>query len=103
MSNWLSEINMGWSEIIKTAVAELEAIGKADQIVQVKEKFGGLRIYLNEYSDEINAIVRKAEKAAAQVCQMCGSNDEVKIRSTGGWCRAECEACDAERRKHYGR
>jgi hypothetical protein len=46
------EVNDGWYDLIYELCNDLENIGKEEKIdilvLQVKEKFGGLRFYINE-------------------------------------------------------
>jgi Zn finger protein HypA/HybF involved in hydrogenase expression len=71
-------VGKGWQPIALDAAEQLEANGA--QILQVKEKFGGLRIYFQvdedtssvDVYDKCNEIVRLAEEKAAITCEDCG-------------------------------
>lgn len=63
------------------------ALENLPTIVQVKEKFGGLRFYMDGGTDEHRIAVGFAEAMAARTCEVCGSPGE---RSDGGWIKTLC-------------
>jgi len=85
--------------LIKEALSRIEALRvKGLKVTQVKEKFGGLRIYLSHVNAEADAIITAAEEEAGATCENCGSKDQVQLRG-GGWLRTLCEICEAKRKK----
>lgn len=80
----------GWRPIVERLSASLAATGTA-RVLQVKEKFGGLRVYLGNCSDLDLELARVAEADAAHTCQSCGS-DGAKLRGPG-WYRTVCDGC----------
>ena len=69
-------------------------------IIQVKEKFGGLRVYMEGGSiDDIRIeaftrLVEAAEKEAYTVCELCGSKQNVKtIANAHRYVQTSCEKC----------
>jgi hypothetical protein len=62
-------------------------------VVQIKEKFGGLRFYYDGGDDEISGMVRMAEAWADHTCEECGNKGE---RRSGGWIRTLCDVHEAE-------
>ena len=91
MTRWLDEIGPGWRPIVAWAINEIEGLGGT--ITQVKEKFGGLRIYYfsESNSDQIDKIVRKAEGICSICCEECGRPG--KLISDGGCMKTVCEEC----------
>ena len=63
-------------------------LGWDKKVYQVKEKFGGLRFYINSGTDEINKRIRKAEDDSYETCETCGEPGE--LRKDGWW----TVACD---------
>jgi len=59
--------------------------------VQVKEKFGGLRFYVNGASNAQYGVISFTESLSYKVCENCGSTKN--IGSTKGWYRTLCEEC----------
>lgn len=82
------ECQAGWFPIIRR-LAAVKPPGVV--ITQVKEKFGGLRVYYDGGSngDAWDLAVREAEATSFKTCEVCGSPGEP---SGGGWIRTRCEA-----------
>jgi hypothetical protein len=57
---------------------------------QVKEKFGGLRVYFSGGDDYINGLVRMAESFSYKICEVCG---EKGSPNKSGWISTLCEIC----------
>ncbi len=57
--------------------------------VQIKEKFGGLRFYLSIGTEEINNLVREAERKSYTICETCGQPGE--SRKDLGWILTLCD------------
>ena len=57
-------------------------------VLQIKEKFGGLRFYYQGGNDTIHGMVRMAEEWADQSCEVCGNKG---TRRPGGWIRTLCD------------
>ena len=93
----ICECDDGWLQMIHDLIAELLAAGWNKQICQIKEKFGGLRFYINSGSEEIWDIISKYEGKSYETCEVCGEQGE--IRKDCGWkgSRWYKTMCD----KHY--
>jgi hypothetical protein len=65
------------------------------QIVQIKEKFGELRVYCDTYSPEAEEYIFAAAKACSETCAECGSQEDVRRHSSEnkGWVLPRCSAC----------
>jgi hypothetical protein len=63
------------------------------KVVQVKEKFGGLRFYYDGGDETISGMVRMAEVWADASCEKCGKPG---VRRGGGWIRTLCDEHEAE-------
>ena len=62
------------------------------QVVQIKEKFGGLRYYYDgEHTEAINQAIHDAETASYCTCELCGAPGE-RVNVTG-WIQTLCHAC----------
>ena len=82
-------VNQGWFPIIKSLIDDLIKLGWDKQITQVKEKFGGLRFYINSGSDEIHQRILQAEKESYETCEVCGKHGE--LRKDVGWYFTLCD------------
>ena len=60
---------------------------------QVKEKFGTLRVYLDEHNDTWSRLVDECEAASCDVCAFCGGQGRL-IRDRG-WFQTLCDGCAA--------
>ena len=64
----------GWSGLIDRLFADLVELGWRDgTILQVKEKFGGLRFYVAEADVLVQMRIEEAEEESLEACLVCGS------------------------------
>lgn len=87
------ECDDGWFDLIKSLCNKLDLIRKVTGIkihaLQIKEKFGSLRFYINydikklnkqlnndvkEWQDIIYDVISKACDKSAHICEICGDN-----------------------------
>jgi len=57
---------------------------------QIKEKFGGLRIYYSGGDDYVEGVVGMAEEYSYKVCEVCGNSGKP---NKGGWITTLCNNC----------
>ena len=79
------EVELGWFPLIKDLITDLIELGWNKEVCQVKEKFGGLRFYINDGSDEVFNRIHKAEKESFTICEITGKVGE--LRTDIGWFR----------------
>jgi hypothetical protein len=79
----------GWHPLIQKLIEDLVELGWNKQVCQVKEKFGGLRFYINEGSDEIYNRIHQAESESYTTCEKCGTLGE--LRKDIGWMFTLCD------------
>jgi len=60
-------------------------------LLQVKEKYGGLRFYLAGADDYIWDLINNAEEESYNVCEICGSKEN--IGHTQVWIKTVCKPC----------
>lgn len=98
-SGWPS-IPDGWRSIVETACARLEAAIAAEPdaelvVLDMKEKYGGLRLSISAYGlspeagDRATLAVDLAEARSVHVCDTCGGPG--RLRERGGWYATRCE------------
>jgi hypothetical protein len=56
---------------------------------QIKEKYGGLRVYFSGGDQYIEGLVSMAEAMSYKVCDVCGNKGEANKQ---GWVSTRCEA-----------
>jgi hypothetical protein len=86
----------GWFELLWRLCERLEPVvaaaeresGHTFEVLQVKEKFGGLRFYTNFSDDAIFALIETAELESAQTCEVCGKPG---ARQSKGWITTRCD------------
>ena len=97
------ECGNGWFELIFELSQKIETIAKTMKdegcsegslpiVVQVKEKFGGLRFYMSNRTGDIPTLIAKAEEQSYQICERCGQAG--KLSHDGGWCKTLCPECN---------
>ena len=89
----------GWFDLIWSLCEDLEKIAKDEdfelEVFQVKEKFGGLRFYIDEGTVSIHERIKKAENKSYEICEVCGKPG--RIDDSRRWVRTLCEECISER------
>jgi hypothetical protein len=91
------ECGDGWYPLIKDLITDLIELGWDKQTCQVKEKFGGLRFYINGASEEIYKRIQTAEDLSYETCETCGEKGE--LRSVG-WYKTLCNKHHEERKSN---
>ena len=83
----------GWFEILKELFVQLNTmeLPKDFEIIQVKEKFAGLRVYTNGVSDKVDKLIESACQKASTTCEMCG--EPGREQQVNGWYKTLCEKC----------
>lgn len=100
------ECESGWKELYQPIIDLCELYGVT--VLQIKEKFGGLRIYVRgDRSGELGKIISAAEEASFHTCEECGEDrkdwdfdaNKRKNRATprtsrtSRWVRTLCDPC----------
>jgi len=97
VSHGFFSIGPGWYSIVKDLIEKLIELGWNREICQVKEKFGGLRFYINDGSPEIFAAIREAENKSYETCEKCGEPGMAK--KSPSWILTLCDKHREERIK----
>ena len=95
------DVGKGWTEILANAFKQIaEAFDKACadfsefSVSQIKEKFGGLRIYTGaldvSVADQTYKIIDEAETESYVTCEYCGKPGKPR---KGGWIKTLCDDC----------
>jgi hypothetical protein len=91
---WGFECGSGWEPIIRTLSERLTNLSNLEGVhcvaVQVKEKFGTLRFYIDKSTDLMDAVIELAEKISAITCELCGNSGKLGGK---GWISVRCEKC----------
>ncbi len=55
------DVNPSWEPIVRAAVERIIELAPDIKINQIKNKFNGLRLYVDRYDDAVESIIRDAE------------------------------------------
>ena len=83
------EVGLGWFPLIKDLITDLIELGWNKEVCQVKEKFGGLRFYINAATSEAHKRISQAEIESMNSCEVTGKPG--KLRTDIGWYRTLCD------------
>ena len=93
-------VGEGWRPLVEKLVQDIVAIDTTICISQIKEKYGGLRFYINGSNDEVFNLIDKAEHESYKICEECGTKEGVTTE--GGWILTLCKPCRKEYLKEKG-
>lgn len=92
------EIGEGWYPLVEPLFKYIEEYNKTAEtpieVIQVKEKFGGLRFYTSAGTKELHDMIDEAEAKSYTICEMCGKPG--KTRSRYHWLCTLCDECAKE-------
>ena len=84
-------IGPGWWPLVADLVREIreidEARGTSSKLQQIKEKFGGLRFYLRETTNDHWEAISRAESKSLRTCETCGATG---LMYNDGWIKTLC-------------
>lgn len=83
-----AECGPGWLPAIIPVLELCERDGV--RVAQIKEKFGTLRISVDDGTEDVYAAIREAESIAARTCEECGAPGVLR---RGGWLKTLCDEC----------
>jgi len=86
------ECGSGWFNLIYELSEKLSKQDPSCMVVQVKEKFGGLRFYTNGISEIGYNLIYEYEDKSYSTCELCGNTKTAKKRA-GSWIRTLCNKC----------
>ena len=90
---WGFECDSGWYPMLADMAQEMLDAGITEpKIVQIKEKFGALRVYTAYHVQELQEIIDKYEIKSETICEVCGEKGAVTTK--GSWLKTLCD-------KHY--
>lgn len=92
----LDHVGPGWRPLLAQLHIALLLVHPTYQVFSVKEKFGGLRVYLVEDTSASNRLIMMAEEKSLAICENCGQPGEPR---PGGWIKTLCNVCHELRTK----
>ncbi len=102
------ECNDGWYDILDKLMLNIKTYldNKPEDekfmvtLHQIKEKFGGLRFYIDHGDDYIYELINAAENESFETCEDCGSKENIG-RTTSRWYMVKCEKCSKDIDANY--
>lgn len=90
-----ASVGPGWRPLIEELDKVLTRVAPEHRIAQVKEKFGGLRYYVDNLDGtnaaQVYAAIELAERLSYRICEDCGAPGTSV--SLSGWFRTLCSGC----------
>ncbi len=91
----------GWFQLIWNMLEEIEQHYKQNNadintliIIDIKEKYGGLRFYVSNVIHDTHDIILKYESKSETICDICG--EQGRLHEKNGWIRVLCSKCAEE-------
>ena len=88
--DWWKQIPPKYKEYIRLRKS-LDMDAMQVRAIQVKEKFGGLRFYVDGADNEVYGMITMAEAMSYVTCEQCGNPGSLHHR--GGWLKTVCSKC----------
>jgi ribosomal protein L37AE/L43A len=82
-------VGQGWAGLINELY---DAMPSDTEVVQVKEKFGGLRFYVGFSTNEFMDLIDKCEERSYHICERCGKKGV--LRENRRWILTLCDECN---------
>lgn len=89
------DVGDGWYRILTSLCHVMYKMDEDIQFVQIKEKFGNLRIYTNR-SSNADYLIDMSALLSSTTCEDCGNVGTKKIPDdlpTSSWIQTLCEPC----------
>lgn len=81
----LDSVGPGWASLIEELFSFMEQRKVDCKIIQVKEKWGGLRVYTDGLDETLDEKIQELEKRSFTICEVSGAPG--KLRNCNGWYR----------------
>ena len=91
---WGCACGNGWFDILDKLCEKISKLDKDEdfRFLQIKEKFGGLRVYVINGNEKIFGLISDAEDESLETCEHCGTKENVDQRNNG-WIYTLCNNC----------
>jgi hypothetical protein len=80
----------GWRPLFAKLIADLEAMDSEVKVVQAKQKFGSMRVYIERGTRAMYDLLSAAERSSLTICEECGAEAWVRKNWRGHW-RTLCD------------
>lgn len=88
------DVNPGWADLVLELNERLAMLVPDYEVHQVKEKFGGLRYYVEiDYDNcayaDFDRLIQEAESASLRICDKCGEPGSI-VNTSPYWVATRC-------------
>lgn len=87
-------VGMGWSDLVRQCHNKLKTIDPDYKVMQIKEKFGGLRYYFSAsnpaMTSKMHDLISEIERKSYLVCELCGKPGNLRRRTFSRWLKTLC-------------
>ena len=95
---WGFDCGDGWYDLINFLCSHIQnhiVYGRGGErphavVMQVKEKFGELRFYVDGGDEYIIGLITMAESMSRRICEICGNKGK---KRNDGWITTRCDSC----------
>jgi hypothetical protein len=84
----LKSVGAGWAPLVNRIFDKLDSIQGVVKIIQVKEKYAGLRVYTDYDNEELQKVINDAEHQSFKMCEVCGQPGKVRGKA---WYYTSCD------------
>ena len=100
---WIIQVNDGWKEPVKRFLKRIDSLQKGNraedtkiQILKIKQKFGGVRVWIH-HPEKLESIIEgyigRLEGECYMTCELCGQAHTNGISKIGSWRCCICDVC----------
>nr|WP_086493531.1 hypothetical protein [Novosphingobium panipatense] len=86
--SWTPGLPEGWQPLYHEVIHAIAAIDPFAKVVDAKEKFGEMRVYMKEFDEPIFDLIDAATAKSRTLCQMCG--EKGVLSRNGGFYATVC-------------
>jgi hypothetical protein len=86
---WAAELPDGWQSLYRQLICDIAKVDDQAKVVDAKEKFGEMRVYLKAYSEPAFALIDSANARSRTLCQMC-AEPAVLSKTASGFYATVC-------------
>lgn len=87
--DWAVSLPDGWHSLYRQLIHDISAIDAEARVVQAKEKFGEMRVYLKAFNEPAFDLIDAATTRSRTLCQRCGE-PAVLSRTVDGFYATVC-------------
>ena len=105
--DWKYATGEGWASLINEAIDLVNKFNNEHpnleypvHIVDIKEKWGILQIDLDFYYDNLDEQIIDICLRSRNVCEYCGTTENVKTSSIHGYMQTLCPKCKNDQEQH---